>query len=88
MNDAMPEPDRLWTVGTAPGIFPSISHGIALFRRPLAFLNSLPARGDLVEIRLGPMRAWMVCHPELVHRMLMDARTFDEEVRSTTGSGR
>lgn len=78
MSDAMPEPDRLWTVGTAPGIFPSISHGIVLFRRPLPFLNSLPARGDLVELRLGPLRAWMVCHPELVHRVLMDPRTFDK----------
>jgi cytochrome P450 len=93
MSDAMPEPDRLWTVGTAPGIFPSISHGIALFRRPLAFLNSLPARGDLVEIRLGPLRAWMVCHPELVHRMLMDPRTFDkggsqyDRLRALMGDG-
>jgi cytochrome P450 len=78
MSGTMPKPDRAWTVGTAPGIFPPISHGIALFRRPLAFLNSLPARGDLVEIRLGPRRAWVVCHPELVHRMLMDARTFDK----------
>lgn len=93
MSDAMPEPDRLWTVGTAPGIFPSISHGIALFRRPLAFLNSLPARGDLVEIRLGPLRAWMVCHPELVHQMLMDPRTFDkggsqyDRLRALMGDG-
>ncbi len=93
MSEAMPEPDRLWTVGTAPGIFPSISHGIALFRRPLAFLNSLPARGDLVEIRLGPLRAWMVCHPELVHQVLMDARTFDkggsqyDRLRALMGDG-
>ena len=78
MSDTMPKPDRAWTVGTAPGIFPHISHGIALFRRPLAFLNSLPAQGDLVEIRLGPLRAWVVCHPELVHQVLMDARTYDK----------
>ncbi|MET9393590.1 cytochrome P450 [Streptomyces sp. NPDC006624] len=93
MNDCVPEPERAWTIGTAPGIFPSLSHGIALFRRPLAFLNSLPARGDLVEIRLGPRRAWMVCHPGLVHHMLRDTRTFDkggpqyERLRAVMGDG-
>ncbi|NUT27980.1 MAG: cytochrome P450 [Streptomyces sp.] len=78
MSRAVPEQERTWTTGTAPGIFPLLGHGIALFRRPLEFLNSLPAHGDLVEIRLGPQRAWMVCHPELVHRMLKDTRTFDK----------
>lgn len=70
--------EREWSVGTAPGIFPFLGHGIALLRRPLDFLNSLPAHGDLVEIRLGPQRAWVVCHPELVQRMLRDTRTFDK----------
>jgi len=78
MNAFVPEPERKWTVGTAPSIFPAITHGIALFRRPLQFLNSLPAHGDLVEIRLGPLRAWVVCHPDLVHEMLRDTRTFDK----------
>ncbi|MFJ5730327.1 cytochrome P450 [Streptomyces paradoxus] len=93
MNGCVPESEQAWTVGTAPGIFPSIGHGIALFRRPLEFLNSLPARGDLVELRLGPQRAWMVCHPELVHRMLRDTRTFDkggpqyERLRALMGDG-
>ncbi|MFG3019495.1 cytochrome P450 [Streptomyces sp. NPDC048254] len=78
MNRAVPEQKRTWTTGTAPGIFPLIGHGIAFYRRPLAFLNSLPAHGDLVEIRLGPQRAWMVCHPELTHEVLMDPHTFDK----------
>ncbi|WP_406444776.1 cytochrome P450 [Streptomyces sp. NBC_00631] len=78
MNGAVPEQKRTWTTGTAPGIFPLLGHGIALYRRPLAFLNSLPAYGDLVEIRLGPQRAWMVCHPELTHEVLMDPHTFDK----------
>ncbi|MEH0580964.1 cytochrome P450 [Streptomyces sp. B21-108] len=78
MSNTVPERECAWRVGTAPGIFPFLGHGIALYRRPLAFLNSLPAHGDLVEIRLGPQRAWMVCHPELVHRMLGDSRTFDK----------
>jgi pentalenene oxygenase len=76
MSRAVPE--RTWKTGTAPGIFPLIGHGIAFYRRPLAFLNSLPAHGDLVEIRLGPQRAWMVCHPELTHEVLMDPHTFDK----------
>ncbi|MFI9612703.1 cytochrome P450 [Streptomyces sp. NPDC052023] len=49
-----------------------------MFRRPLDFLNSLPAQGDLVELRLGPRRAWMLCDPQLVHQMLMDPHTFDK----------
>ncbi|WP_079071238.1 cytochrome P450 [Streptomyces yokosukanensis] len=78
MSLAVPEQKRTWTTGTAPGIFPLLGHGIAFYRRPLAFLNSLPAHGDLVEIRLGPQRAWMVCHPELTHEVLMDPHTFDK----------
>ncbi|WP_301652331.1 cytochrome P450 [Streptomyces arenae] len=78
MNRAAPEQKRTWTTGTAPGIFPLFGHGIAFYRRPLAFLNSLPAYGDLVEIRLGPQRAWMVCRPELAHEVLMDPHTFDK----------
>ncbi|MEU9571825.1 cytochrome P450 [Streptomyces massasporeus] len=64
-----------------------------MFRRPLEFLNSLPSQGDLIEIRLGPQRAWMVCHPELVHQMLRDTRTFDkggpqyERLRALMGDG-
>ncbi|MDQ1043355.1 cytochrome P450 [Streptomyces sp. V4I2] len=78
MSNAVPDTERAWTVGTAPGIFPSLGHPIALLRRPLDFLNSLPARGDLVEIRLGPLHAWMACHPDVAHQVLMDTRTFDK----------
>ncbi|GAA4794059.1 cytochrome P450 [Streptomyces ziwulingensis] len=78
MSQALPGPDPVWTAGTAPGIFPFLGHATALFRRPLDFLETLPAHGDLVEIRLGPRRAWVVCEPRLVHRMLMDPATFDK----------
>ncbi|MFF4899697.1 cytochrome P450 [Streptomyces sp. NPDC001068] len=78
MDRAAPEAKHTWTAGTAPGIFPLLGHGIAFYRRPLAFLNSLPAHGDLVEIRLGPQRAWMACRPELTHEVLMDPETFDK----------
>ncbi|WP_086733265.1 cytochrome P450 [Streptomyces glaucescens] len=93
MSGSTKEPEQRWTVECAPGAFPFLGHGIALFRRPLAFLNSLPAHGDLVEVRLGPRRAWVVCHPELAHRMLLDASTFDkggtlyDRLRSLMGDG-
>ncbi|MET7453102.1 cytochrome P450 [Streptomyces sp. NPDC005574] len=38
----------------------------------------MPSHGDLVEIRLGPLRAWMACHPDLVRQVLLDTRTFDK----------
>lgn len=44
-------------------------------------------------MRLGPLRAWVVCHPELVHQVLMDARTFDkggplyDRLRTLLGDG-
>jgi hypothetical protein len=51
--------------GRAPGAWPLLGHVVALQRRPLALLGSLPAHGDLVEIRLGPRPAYVVCHPGL-----------------------
>jgi pentalenene oxygenase len=64
-----------------------------LQRRPLALLDSLPAHGDLVEIRLGPRPAYVVCHPGLARQVLTDLRGFDrtglvyERVRMAMGNG-
>ncbi|MFF5672973.1 cytochrome P450 [Streptomyces hygroscopicus] len=71
-------PERPWTTGTAPGSVPLLGHTLALWRRPLQFLASLPAHGDLVEVRLGPSRAYLVCHPELVRHVLLNPRVFDK----------
>jgi cytochrome P450 len=49
-----------------------------MWKGPLDFLLSLPIHGDLVEIRLGTSPAYVVCHPELVHSLLRDSRTFDK----------
>jgi pentalenene oxygenase len=38
----------------------------------LDFLAALPAHGDLVEVRLGPQRTYLVCHPDLVQQVLRD----------------
>jgi cytochrome P450 len=79
--------------GKAPGGWPLLGHFLALRRRPLEFLDSLPERGDLVQIRLGPRPAFVLCHPELAHRVLTDFRGFDragplyDKVRAAMGSG-
>ncbi|MFE1934484.1 cytochrome P450 [Streptomyces sp. NPDC059474] len=72
------QPEHSWTTGTAPGSVPLLGHTLALWRRPLEFLASLPAHGDLVEVRLGPSRAYLACHPELVRHVLLNPRVFDK----------
>ncbi len=62
----------------APGGLPLFGHLLPLLRDPLAFLTSLPAHGDLVQIRLGPAAATVVCDPELTRQVLIDDRTFDK----------
>ncbi|MBC2878588.1 cytochrome P450 [Streptomyces sp. TYQ1024] len=72
---------------------PLLGHALPLLRDPLAFLSALPGRGDLVQVRLGPVRAVVVCDPELTRRVLRDDRTFDkggplyERIREVTGNG-
>ncbi|MFI1401027.1 cytochrome P450 [Streptomyces sp. NPDC020681] len=62
----------------APGALPLLGHALPLLRSPLSFLSSLPGSGDLVEVRLGPWRAYVVCSPALTHQVLLDDRTFDK----------
>lgn len=62
----------------APGAWPLLGHLPHLRRDPLAFLRSLPVHGDLVRIRLGPIPAFVLCDPELVHQMLRAPATFDK----------
>ncbi|QIP84230.1 cytochrome P450 [Streptomyces sp. Tu 2975] len=63
---------------TAPGALPLLGHTLQFGRRPLEFLVSLACLGDLVEIRLGPRRAYVVCDPALTYQVLLDDRTFDK----------
>ncbi|WP_246150714.1 cytochrome P450 [Streptomyces qinzhouensis] len=76
-----------------PGALPLFGHTLRLARNPTAFLASLPDHGDLVELRLGPVRAYVVCDPGLAHRALSDVRTFDkggpfyDAARQETGNG-
>ncbi|MEU9332215.1 cytochrome P450 [Streptomyces sp. NPDC048290] len=68
----------LFTGGRAPGALPLAGHAAPLMRNAVEFLASLSEYGDLVEVRLGPTRAYVPCHPELVRRILADDHTFDK----------
>lgn len=81
------------TIGSAPGALPLLGHALALGRKPLDFLASLPAHGDLVRVKLGPWPAYVVCHPDLVHQILTQDRIFDkggptfDKLRKMVGNG-
>ncbi|WP_309248881.1 cytochrome P450 [Streptomyces sp. MNP-20] len=78
---------------TAPRSLPLLGHALPLLRTPLQFLAALPSYGDLVALRIGPERAYMACHPELVQHMLLNPRVFDkggrlfDKVRPILGNG-
>ncbi|GAB3654376.1 hypothetical protein GCM10027589_13040 [Actinocorallia lasiicapitis] len=80
-------------IPTAPGALPLLGHLPSLARDPLTFMKSLPARGDLVRIRLGRLPALVVCDPDLTWQVLHDDRTFDkggpffDRLRETLGDG-
>ncbi|MCX5390407.1 cytochrome P450 [Streptomyces sp. NBC_00094] len=81
------------SIPTAPRALPLIGHVVPLLRDPLAFLNSLPAHGELVRIRLGPLAVVVVCDPELTRQVLLDDRVFDkggplyDRLREVIGDG-
>jgi pentalenene oxygenase len=56
---------------------PLLGHTLPLLRDPLGFITALPARGDLVRVRLGPTSTVWVCERGLTRKMLQDDRTFD-----------
>jgi cytochrome P450 len=63
---------------TAAGAWPLLGHLVPLLRDPLAFLTSLPERGDLVRVRIGPATAVVVCTPDLTRQVLRNDRIFDK----------
>ena len=65
-------------IPVAPGGWPLLGHVVPLLTAPLAFVNSLPSLGDLVQIRLGPVKAVMVCDPELTRQVLVHDQVFDK----------
>ncbi|WP_197367973.1 cytochrome P450, partial [Streptomyces clavuligerus] len=77
----------------APGSLPLVGHALRLARRPEAFLTSLPAQGDLVRVRLGMIDTYVVCAPEVMHRVLSDTEVFEkggpiyDKAREGAGNG-
>ncbi|WP_344338436.1 cytochrome P450, partial [Kitasatospora putterlickiae] len=64
--------------GGPPGAVPVLGHLSALALDPARFLGRLHRYGDLVEVRLGPYRMVVPCHPELLRQVYADDRVFDK----------
>ncbi|MEU8761766.1 cytochrome P450 [Streptomyces sp. NPDC048659] len=81
------------SIPTAPRALPLLGHVVPLLRDPLAFLTALPALGELVRVRLGPIGVVVICDPELTRQALLDDRTFDkggplyDRLREVIGNG-
>ncbi|MFF1717769.1 cytochrome P450 [Streptomyces sviceus] len=79
--------------GRLPGALPLLGHAAALYRDPLGLLGRMRRHGDLVEVRLGPRRAYVACNPEVVREVLLDPGTFDrggafvDALRQVAGNG-
>ncbi|WP_026423269.1 cytochrome P450 [Actinokineospora inagensis] len=80
-------------IPVAPGALPLLGHALSLMRDPLGLLESLPRHGDLVAVRLGPVRAVVVCGADLADQVLRDDHVFDkggpfwDRVREFAGNG-
>ncbi|MFE0062287.1 cytochrome P450 [Streptomyces sp. NPDC059003] len=76
-----------------PGRLPLAGNAFQAMRDPLSFLMSLPAPGDVVEVRIGPRLVYVLCSAELTRQALLDDRTFDkgglllDKVREILGNG-
>ncbi|MFF1379289.1 cytochrome P450 [Streptomyces sp. NPDC058308] len=81
------------TTPRAPGALPFAGHAPRMLRDPLRFLSSLPAQGDLVDVRLGTMKVTVVCDRELTRQLLLADDTCDkggpwyDRIRETIGNG-
>ncbi|WP_172387761.1 cytochrome P450 [Streptomyces sp. MNP-20] len=65
-------------IPTAPHAWPLLGHLTKLVRDPFTLLESLPAHGELVRLRMGPLPLVVICDPELTRQALLDDRTFDK----------
>lgn len=89
----MSETASLKAVPMARGGWPLLGHFVPLRRTPLQFMDSLREYGDLVRIKIGPIRFVVVCDPVLAHQVIADLRTYDrtgqlyDRVRRVMGNG-
>ncbi|MGW8357718.1 cytochrome P450 [Streptomyces wedmorensis] len=83
----------LHTVPRMPGGLPFLGHALQFQRRPLAFVQALRERGDVVEFRVGPQRAFAVNRPDLINDILVaQAKRFEkgrmfDEAKVLVGEG-
>lgn len=82
-------------VPEAPGALPLLGHALRLVRDPLPWLRDCGRRrAPVLRLRLGRRPAYLVCHPHLVHDMLVArANEFDkggpiiDRARELVGNG-
>ncbi|MCY0928862.1 cytochrome P450 [Streptomyces sp. H27-H1] len=77
----------------APGRLPLLGHALQLWRRPIAFLESLREHGDIVRLDIGTWPVHVLTSPEHVHSVLVQraqqfgrGRIFDR-LRPVFGNG-
>ncbi|WP_370942248.1 cytochrome P450 [Amycolatopsis sp. cg5] len=78
----------------APGAVPVLGHLVSLIRNPLGFLRTLShSTEEIVRIRIGPWKGYVVCDPDVTYHMLLDDSTFDKggpifkNMREVLGNG-
>ncbi|MEV0611722.1 cytochrome P450 [Nonomuraea sp. NPDC050404] len=54
-----------------PGAWPLLGHIVPVLRRPLEFLPSAAAFGDVVKVRFGRLPVYLVTHPDTVREVLV-----------------
>lgn len=59
------------TVPVAPGRWPFLGHSPALLRHRFAFTDALREHGEVVQVFLGPLPAYLVTSPRLAHEVLV-----------------
>ncbi|USX49117.1 cytochrome P450 [Lentzea sp. HUAS12] len=81
------------SVPVAPGRLPFLGHSLPMLRKRFAFTGNLRGQGELVEVHLGPMRAYFVASARLTHQVLVtDAPKFHkgrmyDKFRAFVGNG-
>ncbi|MGW9438111.1 cytochrome P450 [Streptomyces sp. NPDC055607] len=60
-----------YTLTAAPRRLPLVGHALPLRAKPLAFLEELRDLADITSFGLGPARAYLLNHPDLVHQVLV-----------------
>lgn len=77
----------------APGRLPLLGHALPLWRRPIAFLESLREHGDIVRLDIGTWPVHVLTSPDHVHAVLVQqAQQFGrgrifERLRPMFGNG-